>query len=199
MAYNFKDKSVAYELKRIANETRGQVSQPDQPSGNELIIVKAPTAGIVAISGTEITSGECTRMFVNTQPTQVDIAEDTSFTVEVFNTTAEDIAGDSYFQAARCGTSWVSVAGGGGGGGGGQQNFVIVANSGITAATWATAGTGTGDIWELATGGASWSAIGGASVDIRNPWEETIASGSRMVCYKDGDYYVVIQASCPAV
>lgn len=197
MAYVFKDKNEAYELKRMAQHSLGSTGSPIVPTGNEVVIVKAPTAGIVAMSGVEITSGVCTRMFLNTGIDPVEVTERTEFELDVFNTTAEDIAGDSYFQAARCGEAWISVAGGGGGGG--STNYVIVANSGITAATWATAGSGTGDIWELATGGGSWSAIGGSSVNIRNPWEEAIASGSRMICYKDGDYYVVIQASCPSV
>lgn len=87
---------------------------------------------------------------------------------------------------------------GNGGGGESRATYTIVANSGITASTWPTAGTGTGDIYELSANGAGWSGIGGSPVDIRNPWEESIDSGSVMICYKEGDYYVVIQASCPS-
>ncbi|MGI9446620.1 MAG: hypothetical protein ACR2NI_03060 [Pirellulales bacterium] len=194
MAYNFRDKDVAYELKRIANESMGQVSQPYQPSGNEVIIVKAPTAGIVAISGTEITSGECTRMFVNTQPTQVDITEDTSFTVEVFNTTGEDIVGDTYFQAARCGTAWVSVAGGGGGGG--SPNYLCKAPvGGVPARTGDTASQTDCDTYEINTQSGLISSTG-STVNIYNIWSQGVASSAYFTAKQIDGVYVPDAEDC---
>jgi len=108
------------------------------------------------------------------------------------------LAVDDEVTVIREGQKWITVSGAAGGSGASQSTHMIVANSGITAASWPTAGTGTGDIYELASGGGSWSSIGGSSVNVRNPWEESIATGSRLICYKEGDYYVVIQASCPA-
>ncbi len=143
-------------------------------------------------------NGQSTEFVADLDPDSNPSGTISNLSVPVFSLAEEDIAVDEWVTLFQMSGYYFVLPSSSGGGGGEQQNFVIVANSGISAATWATAGTGTGDIWELSAGGASWSAIGGASVDIRNPWEETIASGSRMVCYKDGDYYVVIQASCPA-
>ena len=192
MGYNFRDRNVADELKRIALHNIGSVTDPRLPTGNELIIVKAPVAGIAGIVGTTITSGTCTRMFVNEGATDVDLSEDAGIELEVFNTTGDEIAGGSYFQAARVGTSWVSVAGGGGG-----SVKQIVATSSISAASGLTVGSGTGSLHELNAGGTTY-VDSTNSVNVRNPWEETIASGSMMTCHKEGDYYVIIQASCPS-
>ena len=192
MSYNFRDRDVADELKRIALHNLGNVTDPRLPTGNELIIVKAPVAGIAAIVGTTVTSGTCTRMFVSQGDPDVDLSEDTAIEIEVFNTTSEEIAGGSYFQAARVGTSWVSVAGGGG-----SDIKQIVASSLISAASGLTVGSGTGNLHELNAGGTAY-VDSTTSVDVRNPWEETIAIGSMMTCHKEGDYYVVIQASCPS-
>ncbi|MGI9447007.1 MAG: hypothetical protein ACR2NI_05045 [Pirellulales bacterium] len=192
MAYNFRDKDVAYELKRIANESMGQVSQPYQPSGNEVIIVKAPTAGIVAISGTEITSGECTRMFVDSSSDPVDITEDTSFTVEVFNTTGEDIDAGSYFQAARCGTAWVSVAGGGGG-----TLLTLRTTSVITARSGDTAGTGTAVSYEATDGITYVAGTEDPPFSIINPYGKSVSSGIVIQCRgASGGKLELVQAEC---
>ena len=199
MPYAFNDKGVAEELKRMANERRGTTNHPRTATGNEVILVKAPAEGIAGISGSTITSGDCTKVYIDMTGVDPVTAEDVNVELTVLNTTNEDIAGNAIFQAARLGSLWVSVAGGGGGGA--QEMRTIVAYSAITAATWpsGTAGTGTGDIHELSVDGGGWSSIGGSPVDVRNPFQETIELGSVMVCYKEGDYYVVIQASCPTV
>ncbi len=196
----FKSKDVAEELRRMAEDSMG-IAGNSNPMGTEVILAKVANSGdpVEARSGDTV-SGPYTASVVRFGEGETDLAataaaEDVTF----WNLSEQSYTDDNYIQLVKWRTYWIIPPAAAGGGSSGSQNFVIVANSGISAATWATAGTGTGDIWELATGGASWSAIGGASVDIRNPWEETIASGSRMVCYKDGDYYVVIQASCPSV
>ena len=185
MGYSFKDKSEAYELKRIAQQSLGNTGSPILPTGNEVIIVKAPTAGIVAISGTEITSGECTRMFVNEQATQTDITEDTDYTVEVFNTTGEDIVGDSYFQAARCGTAWVSVAGGGGG----TSVAMFQSTTAITGNSEGTANVRTFD-------GTSWT-VGTDPFTIVNPWSDSVSTGKILTAYSHSSgKWIMIQAEC---
>ncbi len=196
MTYAFKSKEVTEALVRVGNAAMGR--NPEFPAilGTEIITVKTPVAGIDARVGVDCSSAECTLAYLNKSDELVDSTDHTNVTV--YNTTEEDIAGDQYIAATRQRGVWVASTGGGGGGGATQTTHTIVASSGITAASWPTAGTGTGDIYELASGGGSWSSVGGSSVNVRNPWEEAIATGSRLICYKEGDYYVVIQASCPS-
>lgn len=193
--YGFSSEEVAIMLREFANFRLSGGGFSEEPTGREVMIVQTPASPIPAYDGTTISSGDCTMVQIDGD--EMSVAS--GIEVPVLNLTTEEIAADSKINVARLGDNWVAVAGGGGGGTAGTTTYTIVANSGITAAVWPAAGTGTGDRWELSSGGASWSAVGGSSVDVRNPWEETIASGSRMICYKDGDYYVVIQASCPAV
>ncbi len=191
--YAFSSEQVALSLRDYANSSLAGQGGTQAPLGREVIFAKTPSGGIGGYDGNEFSIEDCERVYF----ADMEYQEDPSCQIPVVNVEETDIDGDKIIKAVRVGTHWVAVTGGGGGGGG-STNYVIVASSGITASTWATAGSGTGDIWELASGGGSWSAVGGSSVNIRNPWEETIASGSRMICYKDGDYYVVIQASCPS-
>ena len=193
--YGFRDKRTAENLKQFGETLRfNRTPTVVRSTGSETVTAKIAEE-IAAVDGTgKRSSGTAVVVQFDGAGDKGEINTE----ITVFNSTSEVLAVDDQVQVVKEGAKWTTVAGGSGGGGG-STNYVIVANSGITAATWATAGSGTGDIWELASGGGSWSAVGGSSVDIRNPWEETIASGSRMICYKDGDYYVVIQASCPSV
>jgi len=197
MTYAFNTREVAEALVHVGNREMARKAVNPSLLGTEIITVKTPVAGIDARVGIDCSSAECNLAYVNKSDELVDDPNVTK--VVVYNTTGDDIAGDQYIAATRQRGVWVASVSGGGGGGTTQTTVTVVANSGISAATWPTAGTGTGDIYELSSGGASWSSIGGGSVNVRNPWEETIDSGSVMTCYKEGDYYVVIQASCPSV
>ena len=196
MTYAFNTREVAEALVHVGNREMARKAVNPSLLGTEIITVKTPVAGIDAIAGVVCSSAECNLAYVNKSDELVDDPNVTK--VVVYNTTEEDIAGDQYIAATRQRGVWVASVSSGGGGTA-QTTHTIVASSGITAASWPTAGTGTGDIYELASGGGSWSSIGGSSVNVRNPWEESIATGSRLICYKEGDYYVVIQASCPSV
>lgn len=191
MSYNFRDREVADELKRIALQNLGSVTDPRLPTGNELIIVKAPVAGIAAIVGTTITSGTCTRMFVSQGDPDVDLSEDTAIELEVFNTTSEEIAGGSYFQAARVGTSWVSVAGGG------SSVKTMVTTSAITARSGATAGTGTAVSYSYddATGDYV-TGTESPPFDIVNPYASDVSTSVVIQCHAVGDKWEIVQAEC---
>ena len=188
MAYVFKDKKEAYELKRMAQHSLGSTGSPIVPTGNEVVIVKAPTAGIVAMSGVEITSGVCTRMFLNTGLDPVEVTERTEFELDVFNTTAEDIVGDSYFQAARCGEAWISVAGGGSGGGSGDQMFQLQNAAEISAASGFAFGTGSASLLKINIGATAYEDAGEPAVAMINPFEEAIPSGAMITAYKKDSY-----------
>ena len=193
--YGFKDRSTAENLKQFGetmNFQRGK--NVARKTGREVRIAKVD-ATIAAVANDEWESGTAVIIERKQDGTKVE----TNYGVMLYNTTDEDLVADQEVTIIRQGEKWITVTGAAGGGGGTQATHTIVANSGITASTWPTAGTGTGDIYELSSGGASWSSVGGGSVDVRNPWEESIDSGSVMICYKEGDYYVVIQASCPSV
>lgn len=194
MSYNFRDRDVADELKRIALHNLGNVTDPRLPTGNELIIVKAPVAGIAAIVGTTITSGTCTRMFVSQGDPDVDLSEDTAIELEVFNTTSEEIAGGSYFQAARVGTSWVSVAGGGGGSA--PPNYLCKAPvGGISARTGDTASQTDCDIYEINTQSGLISSTG-STVNIYNVWSQGIASNAYFTAKQIDGVYVPDAEDC---
>lgn len=194
MPYAFNDRGVAEELKRIANQSRGTTNHPRMAYGNEVILVKAPAEGIDAIDGSTITAGVCTKVYIDMSGVDPETAEDSSVEMSVLNTTSEDIGPDAIFQAARLGSVWVSVAGGGGGG---KSVYQVVSTSSISAANGSLLGTGSGSRREISSNGTQLQSDG-ETVDIRNPWEESIESGSMMTCYHDSGYYVVIQASCPA-
>ena len=185
MAYVFNDKSEAYELKRMAQHSLGSTGSPIVPTGNEVVIVKAPTAGIVAMSGVELTSGLCTRMFLNTGIDPVEVTERTEFELDVFNTTAEDIVGDSYFQAARCGEAWISVAGGGGG----TSVAMFQSTTAISGNSEGTANVRTFD-------GTSWT-VGTDPFTIVNPWSDDVSTGKILTAYSHSSgKWVMIQAEC---
>lgn len=191
MSYNFRDREVADELKRIALHNIGNVADPRLPTGNEIVIVKAPVAGIAAISGTTITSGTCTRMFVDEGETDVDISEDTAIELEVFNTTGEEIAGSSYFQAARVGTSWISVAGGGG------SIKTMVTTSAVTARSGATAGTGTAVSYSYDdTTGDYVTGTESPAFNIVNPYAAAVSTSVVIQCHAVGDKWEIVQAEC---
>ena len=158
-------------------------------TGNEVRYMEA-TSEITALGGTAGT-GTAKIVDVGGSLAVADAASGTN--VEVINTGTEAIASGEKFYAVRVKTQWHVVQGGGGGVESGM--YVIVAASAISAATWPTAGTGTGNIYELI--GSSWSdTSGGTTVDVKNPWEEAITSGSRLICTKIDGNYIIVQASC---
>jgi len=190
--YGFKNKDAALALKTIGENLVAGNSGEGYPTGMEQMLVKTPSGGIDARAGDTCGEGVCTMVVID----GTDFLEIPSIEVPVLNSTTEAVAADTYVSVSRVGVHWV-VSGGGGSGGGEDEIYVIVAASGISAASWTTAGTGTGYIYELSSNGNGWSdTSGGFTIDVRNPWEETISSGSRMICSKKGDYYIVIQASC---
>lgn len=193
MSYNFRDREVADELKRIALHNLGSVTDPRVPTGNEIVIVKAPADGIAAIDGTTITSGTCTRMFVNQGATDVDLSEDISIELEVFNTTSQEIAGDSYFQAARVGTSWISIIGGG-------SVKTMVTNSAITARSGSTAGTGTAVSYTYDdTTGNYVTGTESPAFNIVNPYVTDVSTSVVIQCHAVGDKWEIIQSECEGV
>ena len=196
MPYAFNDRGVAEELKRFANERLGTTNHPRTASGNEVILVKAPAAGIVGIDGTTITAGTCTKVYIDMSGADPATAEDDSVEMSVLNTTSNDIAGNSLFQAARLGSLWVSVAGGGGGGTG-RTVHQLQATTGVSAASGLTTGSGTAEVLELQMPSGVYQGFGTFET-VRNPWEETIATGSMLTCHLENGVYVIIQASCPS-
>jgi len=115
MAYNFKDRSIAYELKRIANEGMNQVADPRLQTGDEVIFVKNGSEPIPAKSESgEISSGECTRMYANPNDDgTLTVTEHAEMAFDVFNPFGEEIEPDEEFNAARIGIVWVKIGGGG--------------------------------------------------------------------------------------
>ena len=205
----FKSGEIADALVEVGKREMAGGSGSRAPTGREVRIAKTPPAGIPAATlnagEMELESAVCeikqTGVALTTPVTKSTNLVDgvTPAKIKVWNITDSAIAGDTFIMAVRHGGSWVSVAGGGGGGA--QTTHTIVAYSVITAATWPSgiAGTGLGDIHELSADGGQWVSLAGEPVDIRNPFQESIELGSVMICYKEGDYYVVIQASCPTV
>ena len=199
MGYNFKNREVAEELKRIAQHKMGVTNSPDVPAGNVVIFVKAPSGGITAISGTTMTSGTCTKMLINEGATDTDLDERTEIEIEVYNTTGEDIAGGSVFQAARVGEYWVSLTGGSGGGGTGQPILQFKTTTAISAGNPVdgSAGTGSANLWSF--DGTAWSIDNASLYDIVNPWATTVSQGKMITAYQDTnniDKYVLIQSEC---
>lgn len=190
MSYNFRDREVADELKRIALHNLGSVTDPRVPTGNEIVIVKAPADGIAAIDDTTITSGTCTRMFVNQGATDVDLSEDISIELEVFNTTSQEIAGDSYFQAARVGTSWISIIGGG-------SVKTFVTNSTVTARNSDIPGTGTAVSYNYnKTSGLYVPGSETPPFNIINPYAAEVSTSVVIQCHAVGDKWEIIQSEC---
>lgn len=190
MSYNFRDREVADELKRIALHNLGSVTDPRVPTGNEIVIVKAPADGIAAIDGTTITSGTCTRMFVNQGATDVDLSEDISIELEVFNTTSQEIAGDSYFQAARVGTSWISIIGG-------SSVKTFVTNSTVTARNSDIPGTGTAVSYNYnKTSGLYVPGSETPPFNIINPYAAEVSTSVVIQCHAVGGKWEIIQSEC---
>lgn len=186
MPYAFNDKGVAEELKRFANERRGTTNHPRTATGNEVILVRAPAAGIAGIDGATITSGDCTKVYIDMTGDDPETAEDVNVELAVLNTTNEDIAGDSIFQAARLGSLWVSVAGGGGG--------TTIAQF-ISTTTISANGTGTANIRSY--DGTSWTTDTITLYTIVNPWDDDVSSSKKLTAYSHstGDW-IMIQAEC---
>ena len=186
MPYAFNDKGVAEELKRMANERRGTTNHPRTPSGNEVILVRAPAAGIVGIDGATITSGDCTKVYIDMTGDDPETAEDVNVELTVLNTTNEDIAGDTIFQAARLGSLWVSVAGGGGG--------TTIAQF-VSTTTISANGTGTANIRSY--DGTSWTTDTITLYTIVNPWDDAVSSSKKLTAYSHSTgKWIMIQAEC---
>ena len=195
MGYNFKSREVAEELKRIAQHKMGTTNSPDVPAGNVVIFVKAPTEGIDAINGTTITSGICTKMLINEGTTDTDLEERTEIEIEVYNTTGEDIGGNTVFQVARVGEYWVSLSGGGGG----SSVKTFLTNSAITARSGSTAGTGTAVSYTYNSGTGNYD-TGAESppFDIINPYTSSVSTSTVIQCHAVGDKWEIIQSECEA-
>ena len=189
--YAFSSQEIAQFLKDYANANLSGLGGTQAPLGREVMFVKTPQGGIDKYDGSVFSQEDCDRVYFG----EMDYQEDASCKIPVVNVEETDIEGEKIIKAVRVGSSWIALTSSEGGGES-TSTYLIVANSGISASVWPTSGVGTGDIWELSSNGAGWVSIGGSSVDVRNPWEETIESGSRMICYKAQDYYVVIQDSC---
>jgi hypothetical protein len=186
MPYAFNDREIAAELKRFASGRMGTTNHPRTATGNEVILVKAPAAGIVGIDGTTITAGTCTKVYIDMSGADPATAEDDSVEMSVLNTTSDDIAGDSIFQAARLGSLWVSVAGGGGG----MTTAMFVSTSTITGNSEGTANIRTYN-------GTSWTTDTGTAYTIVNPWADDVSTAKNLTAYSHSSgKWIMIQAEC---
>ena len=194
MQYAFNDRGVAEELKRFANERLGTTNHPRTASGNEVILVKAPAAGIVGIDGTTITAGTCTKVYIDMSGADPATAEDDSVEMSVLNTTSDDIAGDSIFQAARLGSLWVSVAGGGGGSA--PPNYLCQAPvGGVPARSGSNASQTDCDIYEINASSGAISSTGD-TISIYNVWSQGIASNAYFTAKQVDGVYVPDAEDC---
>jgi hypothetical protein len=185
--YAFSSEQVALFLRDYAHSRGAGLGVEVSALGREVITVKAPSSSIPAIDGTTISSGLCTRAYIDGD----ELGEVESIELPVLNMSGGDIEADSFFQAAKIGIDWVAISGGGG-----SSVCQVLANSEITAASGTTLGQGLGNKLKLSND-ASQLISDGTELNIRNPWEEAIASGSMMTCYSSNAYYIVIQVSCP--
>jgi hypothetical protein len=160
------------------------------PEGHETILVKAPSDGIDAKASGQCSSAQC---FVVHITEDGDVVDNTN-EVEVWNFTEQDVDADAYISCFRFRESWVFDAASTSG----SSLKQLTATSAITAASGLTFGTGTADILQINSGGTAYETAGLADVDIINPWEESIASGAMLTCYKEVAKYVIVQVSCPA-
>jgi hypothetical protein len=187
--YAFQSKEVAEALSRVGKQSMRGLPNGIAPTGAEHIYAKVPAEGIDGRSDTTCTSGVCTLVrFVTGE-----LIEEADTNVEVYNVSETDLEPDAYIEVFRVGAFWVFASGGGG-----SSLKQLTATSAITAAIGLTFGTGAADILQINSGGTAYETAGLADVDIINPWEESIASGAMLTCYKEGEKYVIVQVSCPA-
>ena len=154
--------------------------------GHETILVKAPSDGIDAKASGQCSSAQCFVVHI----TENGDVEDNTEEVEVWNFTEEDVRANAYISCFRFRESWVFD------GPSGTSLRQLTATSAISAASGLTFGTGTADLLQINSAGTAYETAGLADVDIINPWEESIDSGSMLTCYKDGAKYVIVQVSC---
>ena len=186
--YAFQSKEVAEALSRVGKKAMRGVSSGIAPTGREHIYAKVPAEGIDGRSDTTCTSGVCTLVrFVTGE-----LIEEADTNVEVYNASEADLEAGVYIEVFRVGAFWVFDDSSG------SSLKQLTATSAITAASGLTFGTGTADILQINSGGTAYETAGLADVDIINPWEESIASGAMLTCYKEGAKYVIVQVSCPA-
>jgi len=188
MIYGFNSEDVAYALKGIGEQKLAGSGGDPAPTGREVIFVKTPEDGIPARDGDTVEEAECKRVYLD-EDLELQLSDDQ--VVPVANTSETNIEGDIYVKAVMLGVNWVAVTSGG------SAVEQIVATTEITAASGLTVGTGSGSIHSLNSTGDTLVDSSNV-VNIRNPWEEVIESGSMMTCHNKGDYYLVIQASCPS-
>ena len=170
----------------------------DGSGASNLKHVKSPAAGITGTQsgtyGDGMHSATCT-VRVQDSGTQVSasyIDKVPAETVDVWNPNPDKILGNVDFVAMYDGEFWFALLPSSSG------LKQLTATSAITAASGLTFGTGTADILQINSGGTAYETAGLADVDIINPWEESIASGAMLTCYKEGAKYVIVQVSCPA-
>jgi len=183
---NRKDAENLSQFSKTMNFERGR--KIGAPDGLETILVKAPSDGIDAKASGQCSSAQCFVVHI----TEDGDVEDNTDEVEVWNFTEEDVEADAYISCFRFRESWVFDATSG------SSLKQLTATSSISAASGLTFGTGTADILQINSGGTAYETAGLADVDIINPWEESIASGAMLTCYKEGAKYVIVQVSCPA-
>ncbi len=188
-SYSFSSREIAETLADVGRKAMAGAPLPQEPTGRETIFVKTPANGIAARSGDVCTAEDCTRVYLSA----LEFSEKSSLTVPVVNTTEEFVEGSIYISATRVGVYWVFD-----GEASGSSLKQLTATSAISAASGLTFGTGTADILQINSGGTAYETAGLADVDIINPWEESIASGAMLTCYKEGAKYVIVQVSCPA-
>lgn len=192
MIYGFNSEDVAQELKRIGLSSIGGEGTDPDPTGLEVIFVKTPAAGIAGKDGSGVMSeGECTLAHIDG-----DEFSDDSDTVDIINTGTDALSGDTYIAAVKSGVNWVPIVGSGGGGGG-RTVYQLQATTGVSAASGLTTGSGTAEVLELQMPSGVYQGFGTFET-VRNPWEETIATGSMLTCHLENGVYVIIQASCPS-
>jgi len=189
-SYSFSSREIAETLADVGRKAMAGAPLPQEPTGRETIFVKTPENGIAARSSDVCTAEDCTRVYLSA----LEFSEKSSLTVPVVNTTEEFIEGNIYISATRVGVYWVFDAASTSG----SSLKQLTATSAITAASGLTFGTGTADILQINSGGTAYETAGLADVDIINPWEESIASGAMLTCYKEVAKYVIVQVSCPA-
>ncbi len=186
--YAFQSKEVAEALSRVGKQAMRGLPNGIAPTGAEHIYAKVPAEGIDGRSDTTCTSGVCTLVrFVTGE-----LIEESGTHVEVYNVSETDLEADSYIEVFRVGAFWVFDSTSG------SSLKQLTATSAISAASGLTFGTGTADILQINSAGTAYETAGLADVDIINPWEESIASGAMLTCYKEVAKYVIVQVSCPA-
>jgi hypothetical protein len=201
----FKSGEIADALVEVGKREMAGGSGSRAPTGREVRIAKTPAAGIPAATlnagEMELESAVCeikqTGVALTTPVTKSTNLVDgvTPAKIEVWNITDSTITGDTFIMAVRHGGAWIAATGGGGGTG--RTVYQLQATTGVSAASGLTTGSGTAEVLELQMPSGVYQGFG-ALETVRNPWEETIATGSMLTCHLENGVYVIIQASCPS-